>query len=554
MKKVREQATKSSIATIVSGAFIAIVLLFLTNALVSFAKLNNFQSILADINTQLLPESTKASQIYNQLNEIAYLLERLTVASSNAERRITLNELRGKEIELGTLISELSTVTPHLKTQIETARREVIDLNKIIIQRLNTQQLVNDRLETIYHLNQRVLALGGNTQSDRANGLLIKQLALEITHAISNASYSLSLQRLQPVRQISKQTQLTLTASKLAAENSAGQNATILLQIISELDLILHDVDGLFNLKIKQLQTNGRVRGRGNFLRHLLLDISHLAESNAYRVNERILKESQQSTKSIADQIRWTVIASVLVIVFLFAIIYLIRKRIVERLVRLNKKVRARIHTNEVKIDIKGNDEIADLARSFIYFSEKVEKQKSQLQQLSLTDGLTKLANRRALDERLKHDLHTAQRSHWPISVLMLDIDYFKPYNDNYGHVSGDECLQKVSQCLKDLKQRDSDFIARYGGEEFVMLLPATDKTGALKVAKRITEAIHALKIPHTQSEVSAYVTVSIGVNTYIDATKESVDSILQKADKALYYAKENGRNRYVHADELIAQ
>jgi len=296
----------------------------------------------------------------------------------------------------------------------------------------------------------------------------------------------------------------------------------------------------------------GRARGRGNFLRNLILDISHVAEANYYRINEIIIAETKQNTENIASQIKWMGLISVFVVFFLFGTIYLIKKKVVERLILLNKSVLESINNNSVNIDVTGKDEITDLARSFIYFSEKVALQKQQLQTLSLTDGLTTLSNRRALDERLEYDLKTSKRSQWPLSAILLDIDHFKLYNDYYGHIPGDECLQKIANCLKNIKQRDSDFIGRYGGEEFVMLLPDTDALGALKVSKRIVEAIQALNITHVKSDVADHVTVSVGAATFSCAENISIDSMLMKTDQALYYAKSHGRNCSYHANDII--
>ncbi|WP_166268947.1 CHASE domain-containing protein [Marinobacter caseinilyticus] len=172
---------------------------------------------------------------------------------------------------------------------------------------------------------------------------------------------------------------------------------------------------------------------------------------------------------------------------------------------------------------------------------------KLELEKMSLTDGLTELANRRHFDLYLDHEWRRARRQKSPISLIMLDIDYFKPFNDQYGHPAGDRCLEQVAQALRSVVRRPTDLVARYGGEEFAIILPETDN--APVVAEACRAAVEALGVPHSFSEVSAVVTVSAGVCTLVPDTTLSPDELTQRADRALYQAKDAGRNRLVVAE-----
>ena len=167
-----------------------------------------------------------------------------------------------------------------------------------------------------------------------------------------------------------------------------------------------------------------------------------------------------------------------------------------------------------------------------------------------MTDGLTGIANRRSLDERLLHTLNTGLRHSWPTTIMLLDVDYFKKYNDKYGHAKGDDCLIEVAAILTAEMQRENDFVARYGGEEFVCVLDDSGSAGAHKVAEKIIAAMAKHKLPHGDSEVAGHVTLSIGVVTYypVHGNRGEPLELLQKADKALYAAKNKGRNTYVTA------
>ncbi|MFO7602927.1 MAG: diguanylate cyclase [Gammaproteobacteria bacterium] len=183
----------------------------------------------------------------------------------------------------------------------------------------------------------------------------------------------------------------------------------------------------------------------------------------------------------------------------------------------------------------------------------ELEKSNLELQRLSCQDGLTGIANRRSFDKFIDAEWRRALRENSPVpmSVILIDIDYFKLYNDGYGHQAGDDCLIRVAQALDSCVHRASDMMARYGGEEFVAVLADTDEAGALIVAQRMHEAISALAIRHEHADVSDYVSLSMGVASRVPHAETAPEQLIADADKALYAAKEAGRNRSVAASSL---
>lgn len=175
---------------------------------------------------------------------------------------------------------------------------------------------------------------------------------------------------------------------------------------------------------------------------------------------------------------------------------------------------------------------------------EQLAEANRTLQRLSSLDGLTGIANRRSFDGTLSKEWNRALRSGKPISLLMLDIDSFKLYNDYYGHQGGDDCLKKVATALTSAIRRGADFLARYGGEEFSAILPDTDKKGALKVAEEMHRSIKSQKIEHAKSKVCDTVSISIGVASLIPQKDTQPEILVAAADQALYKAKEEGRDR----------
>ena len=167
------------------------------------------------------------------------------------------------------------------------------------------------------------------------------------------------------------------------------------------------------------------------------------------------------------------------------------------------------------------------------------------LEKLSMYDGLTNIRNRRFFDETFEKTFSEIKRDKKSLAVLMIDIDFFKPYNDNYGHGQGDETLRKVAKALEKTIKRASDFVARYGGEEFVILLKDINKDGVEAVANNLLNAIRELKITHEFSKIENYVTVSIGVSYYNSSSDITKLELLLKADETLYEVKNGGRNNF---------
>ena len=166
-----------------------------------------------------------------------------------------------------------------------------------------------------------------------------------------------------------------------------------------------------------------------------------------------------------------------------------------------------------------------------------------KLQRLTILDGLTGVANRRRFDQYLTQEWRRMAREKVPLSLILCDVDYFKLYNDTYGHQAGDDCLKQVAQAISRSIKRPADLVARYGGEEFAVILPNTDEDGAICLAEMIREAVKALQIPHRASEVSNRVTLSLGVATVVPLPKTKPSKLIAIADQRLYLAKKQGRD-----------
>ncbi|MDH5542715.1 MAG: diguanylate cyclase [Nitrospinota bacterium] len=182
-------------------------------------------------------------------------------------------------------------------------------------------------------------------------------------------------------------------------------------------------------------------------------------------------------------------------------------------------------------------DRRKDIAHQF-------EMANRKLRLLSSIDGLTGIPNRRTFDRFLENEWARACRTKSSIAVIMMDIDFFKPYNDNYGHQKGDEALKLVGKALEGVVKRPSDIVARYGGEEFVMALGYADSRDAIVMAEKVRDSIELLKIPHKFSSAGQFLTISAGIASIIPDGEVTIATVVKNADEALYQAKKEGRNR----------
>jgi diguanylate cyclase (GGDEF)-like protein len=174
----------------------------------------------------------------------------------------------------------------------------------------------------------------------------------------------------------------------------------------------------------------------------------------------------------------------------------------------------------------------------------ELKRYRDSLESLSSTDGLTGIPNRRQFDQAFDREWRRARRKQTPLSLVLMDIDLFKDYNDYYGHLAGDDCLRTLARVLAECIRRPTDLIARYGGEEFACVLPDTDMKGALWFGNQLLEKVNALHTPHAHSAVADHVTLSLGVATLVPIVGQPAFELIRRADECLYAAKRNGRNQ----------
>ncbi|WMC09316.1 diguanylate cyclase [Oceanimonas pelagia] len=309
---------------------------------------------------------------------------------------------------------------------------------------------------------------------------------------------------------------------------------------------------------------------RGPLLRHARATLATARQtrvlaqkltSATFGYHQRLKASAQQALQEqqalMQRSVAGLLAASVVLVLITLGAIFYIRRAVIQRINHLSLAMQSHGEGVPVPIPTAGDDEISRMGATFEVFvnarqsaeqqlaraNRHLQEMNQSLQRLSEVDELTRIANRRCFDRHLEGEWRRAQREQRPLGIIMGDIDYFKRFNDAYGHQQGDECLHRVAQALAGQLHRQGDMVARYGGEEFIVLLPELDLWQARHVAGRLLNAVRELEIEHCQSEFGI-VTLSLGVVAGVPGQRDRIEDFVGRADRALYAAKKQGRNR----------
>jgi diguanylate cyclase (GGDEF)-like protein len=528
-----KKGARISLVKVFSAGLVGILFIFILLSYFTFTRLLSFESTLTEVSDKSLPNLIRVSQLYGQAATLLESTDLLSKSSSNASKRLAEKRVQDNINSIRMAAKEVFA-NEFLDTQINTIAIELDEYSALIEDRLQTFGSIELLSVQMYRLNAQAISL--NKQTSPTWSLGFSQVSVNVSRALNE-------KKLQRVRFLFNQLKDQL--NELSAISAKGQDKAVRRQLTNQFKTLLFSEDGLESLKIKSLRLKGRAIGRENFVHNLIVD--YLAQLG-FVTNETEQNTTSQVASSVTKMKQQTQFIRLILIggvVFLLAIVILFQQRILKRIRIFNNMLRSEAQGAEYKTLLNGNDEITDLAEAFEEFTQTIAIQKNTLEHLSMSDALTGIANRRALDIRLKHNIELSSRQKSSIAILLMDIDCFKLYNDNYGHIAGDQCLKDISKVICGSLHRDSDFVARYGGEEFICILPDTDSKGAQDIATHIIEKLKHTALPHKYSNVANYVTMSIGITASIPDGVMSPEAIISQADTALYVAKESGKNAY---------
>lgn len=535
-----------SITMMLSLTSLLVLLLFIAMAVLVQNRLGSFQNLLQNITGSAIPAVVQSSKVYSQINQLLYLTEALSRSPSQAVRHNLYQDIQLNLQGLQSLTKEWQTGF-YQNAQLVALTEEIDNLNQLMSERLELQSKVQSSQQQIYQLYEQVqlytskLALADEERHS--------QWLLEFAAVVTLSGKASDSNRVMQLRQLKQQIEQQMLRLRQARAVLPANQLELAEQSDLQLRSLLLESEGLLPLREQQLAIGGRATGRGNFVRNLVLDYARLAENSAYDISGTVLANAAQIQQQLQQDNRQILSGALLVIVFLLVAIALIHRRVVRRLEQLNHNVLLQVQGKAAAHQIEGHDEIAAIARSFAYFASTVAAQQQELQQLSYTDSLTGLANRRAFEQQFHQALVQAQRQQWPLTLLMIDVDCFKAYNDHYGHQAGDDTLVRVAALLQQGINRGSDLVARYGGEEFIAILPDTNAAGASAIASQLLLLFRQAALPHQFNQATDHVSISIGICCVDEASKADYDSMLRRADNALYQAKANGRNGFAFSE-----
>lgn len=512
-----------------------IILLFSLVTVLSLIRLADVRALLLSLTEESVPVISQTSQLNNQVQSLATLATFLSESHSVPEVSSAKRKINVVIAQINLNLTNRKTDSQYLTKQLNTVYDEIDELGALVLTRIAQDASLETNLTTFYDVVFSLFVDGELNQDDKetTNNLLsILLLALQIDQQT----------RLHELRKIEQD----LKSKIEQTQNSLRSSNLTLVNTIESLKSLAVGESGLVNQKVESLRITGRSRGRDSFVRNLIADVASHLEFQSQVINQNLLTEASQAAEVTSQQITLAIWTGILVVLITLVIIYVLYQRIVVRLLLLDSQVNRASEDDTALVSIGGNDEIANLAQTFSMYLQRVRDQEKALLDMALTDPLTNIPNRRAFDKQIKEMIAQAQRNNWDLTILLIDIDFFKVYNDHYGHNDGDACLRLVARQLNAVVLRNTDFCARFGGEEFVCLLPNTDANGAKDKAEALRIAIENMQIPHNGNKVSPVVTVSVGGATFpfsID-TNWTADIIIEQADKALYRAKAEGRNR----------
>lgn len=540
-----KQVNRLSLTWVFTVSLIFIFLVFLFVSGLAYYRLLNVNKILENIAQSETPKILLFDKISNDATSLVFYTEQLAQAKNPPSLRIA---------ESGAL-QQLGFVA-ELIVQDEFPQSIHMEFNAINSEIKELIQLVDYKIKIEVQIKQTERLLYDSFAKFRSDGIedTIGQKKLKNTEwgqsfsdLIALSSQIMSISRIHEISRINEiivkefnnlNNQLSTKLDTGLKPKAGAFSRLFRLYVLSG--------KGLIKQRNLQLRVDGRTRGRGEFTKQLVSDFSRSIRFRTQQLNSQILSETERTNNFVSQQIHIVGLSTLLALLLLAVIGMILKSRVIERLTLLNQMVLGHLDVDKNEIRVHGNDEITDIAHTFKRFTLTIEQQKKALSVLAMSDGLTGIANRRSFDEELDRQIKAAKRLNHPLSVLLIDIDFFKLYNDKYGHIQGDEALINVATVLRDSLNRNIDFVARYGGEEFVCILPNTDTNGALKVAKRLRESIKDLNILHQYSSIASHITISSGSATLKpeELNHHSHADILVKADKALYQAKEAGRDQ----------
>jgi diguanylate cyclase (GGDEF)-like protein len=486
------------------------------------------------------------ADIYSVVSQIVADTERLVTADSDPERRIAYDSIADHFRQL----ESLGGTDGHSVTLYESMNlleTTLDELNSLVTSRIEISGRTAELKNELFGFMEAILRYDRETNSSKLADKDLKASSdwmFQLMETVNTGGQMSDQKSLYLATQHEKKIKDQFQKLKKLSDKLPKEMRQTCRMYEEQLMSILLGQGGLISLTSEQIKLSLMCSSRGNFARSLA---GEFKSSNAAMLNE-LITNAAISAKDISEMLRKMetlfIILTIAATVVAVAVMVVFRKKLTGRLISLNRAILEHVDGHGAPIETGGNDEISEMAKSFIYFTKEVEKREDKLKQLAMEDPLTGVSNRRHFTELAAKELMRAQRFRHSAVMMMLDIDNFKVINDTYGHGAGDLVLKTVADaCVKTL--REVDLFGRFGGEEFAAFLPETGLDEGMKVAERIRAAVE--KAVTYADEIRINCTLSIGVSVYSGGDADLL-MYINAADTALYDAKKSGRNRVCHS------
>lgn len=536
-------------------AFFAIASFSIVIMAIACILMVNVGTLVESVSSHLVPKLSLASKLQKTAEKTHLIIDKISSSDSDIRRAEDLIELDSSWYELIVIVSQVQSIINGLSNRIEFSneltaleiiredhpiiREVVFDYGNAIAGRQKTHDSMI-RMIRIYD-DYMLPKISDNSFLTGKSGRRINEL-YKAGNELSNSLLAVNSERDSLMINKMKRYCLMLFVSLQDLSGDMSSETEGFMQSwLGRVSPLLRGDTSVFVLRLDEIRLANVLKKQFFMNQKIVLDLENKAEVLVGEMQKSISDATYAAHQRIRSYVYVLAIIS-LVSVSLSAVLVwsLVHRNVISRLLHTSESI-VKLSRGNIDIDISHpvDDELGQMQIAL----EKLREYVIRVQTASKTDSLTGLNNRGNFDTLLKMELGSLADTAREMSLLMLDIDYFKNYNDEYGHVKGDSCIQAVSEELQKHCRRDGDVVARYGGEEFVMILPATSNEHAVNLAELIRLGIQDLSIPHTKSLAAKCVTVSVGVSTITFHEKTQPEGFIKLADIALYKAKNNGRN-----------
>lgn len=524
---------------------------------ISYSALHSFSSVSTILNkftNQRIPEITRNANLATLSQQLLYETERLSSSTTALTRHLAYQKATNKFEEILVVFAGQNNNRPEdlhlkiIKTTIDDLHDLVTRQSELTIQAetlLNKTIALEQKLHTLSHNKKHLSEVHSQDLSHAHSDDLYSLWIFTAMDVLSHGTQVLTITDVNQLKNFEKKTQQEVQRLKTILQHMPSVLAADITASQTEIESLLLSHDGLTSTTLHKLKVSQQKRKKGEFTRNIVSKFDKKNNELFAKIITDTSRQASDTSKKVINATLMFFIVSLLIILLSFGAIFYFHSKLTVRLVQLNNALQKKISGQNSTIDVCGNDEITDMAKSFLYYANEVEMREQQLTKLATTDPLTGLKNRRSFLGDVEKQMAISQRHNDNISFIMIDVDHFKSINDSYGHKTGDILLQNIAKAFRSAL-REEDILGRIGGEEFAVFLVRPQQEYIIQVAERLRSVIAETQWLIEDNEIEC--SVSAGVS-YVRQTDETISQLMHRADLALYKAKESGRNQVITED-----